>query len=44
MNFNVNKNRINDTFAEINLSQLKRNFFIIKKHSGKGSDRGVKIC
>ena len=44
MNFNSGGKRVNDTFAEINLSELKRNFNIIKKLAGKRNKNGVKIC
>ncbi len=44
MNFSSDEKRINDTFAEINLGELKKNYNIIKKRACKGNKNGVKIC
>lgn len=44
MNFSSDEKRINDTFAEINLGELKKNYNIIKKRAGKRNKNGVKIC
>lgn len=38
------KKTINDTYAEINLQVLKKNFKIVKKYSGLKKKSGVKIC
>lgn len=44
MKFSSDGKRINDTFAEINLSELKKNYNIIKKRACKRNKNGVKIC
>lgn len=44
MNFSPNANKINDTYAEINLRQLRKNFEIIKNHVNIKRDKRVKIC
>jgi len=44
MNFNAGETIINDTYAEINLKTLGKNFEIIKKISNKDPDNSVKIC
>jgi len=44
MNFNSRKSKINDTYAEINLKVLKKNFDAVKKHANRVAKNGVKIC
>jgi len=44
MNFNSYKRKINDTFAEINLKVLKKNFDAVKKYANRSRKNNVKIC
>ncbi|MEO8211069.1 MAG: alanine racemase [bacterium] len=44
MNFHPRKRKINDTYAEINLKALKKNFDTIKRHANSGKNNDVKIC
>ncbi|MEO8210489.1 MAG: alanine racemase [bacterium] len=46
MNFNSDEKKINDTYAEINLEVLKKNFELIKRYANRkaNSKEAVKIC
>ncbi|MEO8665373.1 MAG: alanine racemase [Ignavibacteria bacterium] len=44
MNFNGNERKINDTYAEINLKRLRKNFELVKKYSNKDPRRTIRVC
>jgi len=44
MNLYSRKRKINDTYAEINLKILKKNFDLVKKYASVGAKNNVKIC
>jgi len=44
MDFNSRERKINDTYAEINLKVLKKNFAAVKKYANRSRKGDVKIC